>query len=288
MSNRLLLPLIAWLSVAGSAAMAAPALWQVSDEDSSVWLFGSVHLLRADVEWRSPVFDKILSKADRIYFETDVSAEAQMAIMPLSLELAFNRDGQLLSDIIGKDLTDRLREAATDYGIPMPTLLTMQPWMAATTLSTGPLLNSGYEANFGIETVLSAELPAARVGFLETPEEQLGFLAGGSLDEQIAMLEATLDTLDAMQSDIDMMVDAWSRGEPETLGEIFTAQMGGYDQGMVERLIDMRNHNWVEQIEAMLADNQSALLVVGAAHLAGDTSVVKLLEDRGFSSVRIQ
>ena len=84
------------------------------------------------------------------------------------------------------------------------------------------------------------------------------------------------------------MVQAWTIGQPEELGAIFTEQMGGYDDGMVERLIDRRNHDWVGQIEEMLADDLAALLVVGAAHLAGDASVVKLLEARGFTSRRVQ
>lgn len=288
MPLRPLLTLPFLLLASTGTAHSAPALWQVSDEDSSIWLFGSVHLLRAETKWRSPTLDKVLSKAERVYFETDLSIEAQMAVMPMSFELGFNRDGRLLSDIIGAELTARVREAAGRYAIPMANLLTMKPWMAATTLSTGPLLESGYEAAHGVETVLAAELTEDRLGYLETPEQQLNFLAGGSLNEQIAMLEGTLDTLDVMQSDIDEMVRAWSEGQPEQLGEIFTAQMGSYDQGMVERLIDMRNADWVEQIDAMLGRNESALLVVGAAHLAGDASVVRLLEARGFGGERLQ
>ncbi len=288
MPFRLLLTLPFLLLASTSPGQAAPALWQISDEDSSIWIFGSVHLLRADTNWRSPKLDKVLSKAERVYFETDLSVEAQMAMTPLSFELGFNRDGRLLNDIIGAELTDRVREAAGRYAIPMATLLTMKPWMAATTLSTGPLLESGYEAAYGVETVLAAELDENRLGFLETPEQQLNFLAGGSLDEQIAMLEGTLDTLDVMQSDLDEMVRAWAEGQPEQLGELFMAQMGSFDQSMVERLIDLRNADWVEQIAAMLERNESALLVVGAAHLAGDASVVTLLEARGFYGDRLQ
>jgi len=288
MPFRLLAVLPSLLLLSAQTASAAPALWQVNDEDSSVWLFGSVHLLRIGVDWRGPVLDKIISKAERVYFETDVSVEAQMAVMPLTFDMGFNRDGRLLSDIIGAELTSRLREAAADYGIPMATQLTMKPWMAATTLSTGPLLESGYDTTLGVEAVLATEISAERVGFLETPEQQLGFLASGDEAEQIAMLVATLDTLDIMETDIDQMVRAWADGQPEQLGAIFTAQMGGYDQGMVERLIDRRNEDWVEQIKAMLARSEEALLVVGAAHLAGQTSVVLMLEDQGYETRRLQ
>ncbi len=269
-------------------ALAAPAIWKVNDADSSVWLFGSVHMLRADTDWRTQRLDKLISKADRIYFEADISAAAQAELMPVSIELGFNSGGVLLSEQIGPELTDRLRAAAQQYDIPMPALLTMKPWLAATTISAGPMMESGFEAAYGVETVLGEELPAERKGFLETGVEQLGFLAAGTLEEQITMLSATLDSLDAVQSDIDDMVTAWTNGDPEGLGAIFDAQMADFDTSLSQRIIDERNHNWVDQIETMLGENEAALLIVGAAHLAGDVSVVKLLEARGFAAERVQ
>ncbi|KKB09355.1 TraB/GumN family protein [Devosia chinhatensis] len=270
------------------SAQAAPALWKVSDGDSAVWLFGSVHLLPPDLDWRSPRLDKIMSKVDRVYFEADISIEAQMEVAPLSFQLGFSQDGRLLSEKIGPDLTDRLRSAAETYGLEMPLLLTMEPWMAATTLSFGPLQELGYDPLLGVEQILAQDVPKERQGYLETTEQQLSFLAGGSMDEQISMLEATLKTLDATQGDIDVMVNAWMDGDPEALGEVFIGQMGEFDDGMVTRLIDERNHHWTDQIATMLETNESALLVVGAAHLVGDISVVRLLEGRGFTSERVQ
>ena len=108
------------------------------------------------------------------------------------------------------------------------------------------------------------------------------------MDEQIAMLEATLDTLHVMMTDLDAMVAAWMDGDPDALGEIFMEQMGGYDSGMVSRLIDQRNANWTDQIAGMLERNEEALLIVGAAHMTGSTSVVKMLQKRGYASERIQ
>lgn len=271
-----------------TSASAAPALWKISDEDSSIWLFGSVHLLPPDIDWRSEVLDDLLQTADRVYFETDISPEAQLTITPLTIKLGFSNDGTLLNQHIGPELTDRLREAAKAYDMPMPFLLTMQPWMAATTISVGVMAGSGYDPTLGVENVLGREVPKERQGFLETPEEQIGFLGGGTMGEQIAMLEATLDTLHVMMTDLDAMVAAWMDGDPDALGEIFMEQMGGYDSGMVSRLIDQRNANWTDQIAGMLERNEEALLIVGAAHMTGSTSVVKMLQKRGYSSERIQ
>lgn len=269
-------------------AFAAPALWQVRDADSAVWLFGSVHLLQPDTEWRTSLFDKVMAKADRVYFETDVGVEAQMRIAPLAMELGFNRDGRLLSETIGPELTGQLREVARATGTEMPLLLTMRPWMAATTISLSELTSRGYDPVLGVETVLAAELPEGRVGFLETPEEQMYFIGGGSPEEGISMLQATLDTIDTMPEDIAAMVAAWVDGTPEEMGDIFISQLGGYDEALTTRLIDERNRNWVELIDTMLAENEQALIVVGAGHLVGEISVVRLLEERGHVSRRLQ
>lgn len=288
MHAKRLIALLTGIALAHGSAQAAPAMWKVSDEDSSVWLFGSVHMLPPDTQWRTPHFEKVLAKADRVYFETDISPESQVAITTRTFELGFNQDGRLLSDVIGPDMTARLREAASDYGQPVAMLLTMRPWMAANTLSLGAIMEMNYDPLLGVETVVSGQVPVERRGFLETVDQQLDFLAGGDDAEQIAMLEATLDTLDMIETDLNAMVASWLAGEPEALGELFLTQTGGYDQATLERLIDTRNHDWVQQIEAMLANNENNLLIVGAAHLAGEVSVVRLLEDAGFTSERVQ
>lgn len=285
--HRLIVPLSAMLLSAGSV-QAAPALWKVSDDDSSIYLFGSVHLLPPGLEWRTTKLDKVISKVDRVYFETDISIDAQIAMSPLSYELGFSRDGRLLSDRIGPELTDQLRDVAEAYNVPMPLLLTMQPWMAATTLSVAGMTYTGYDPLLGVEQVLSAEIPKERQGFLETPEQQLGFLAGGTEDEQIEMLRATIESLDRMTEEIDAMVDVWLGGDTEEVGEIFMSQMGEMGAGMTARLIDERNHNWTDQISDMLTRNEAALLVVGTGHLVDEISVVRLLEKRGFTSTRAQ
>ncbi len=285
--RRLIIPLAAMLLSTGSV-YAAPALWKVSDEDSAIYLFGSVHLLPPGLEWRTAKLDKVISKVDRVYFETDISMDAQIAMTPLSYELGFIRDGRLLSERIGPNLTDQLRDVAEAYNVPMPLLLTMQPWMAATTLSVAGMTYTGYDPLWGVEQVLSAEIPRERQGFLESSEQQLGFLAGGTEEEQIEMLRATIASLDRMTEEIDEMVDVWLNGDPEEVGAIFMSQMGEMGQGMTTRLIDERNHNWADQIADMLARDETALLVVGAGHLVDDISVVRLLEERGLISARVQ
>lgn len=285
--RRSLAVLTATLAFAGSAN-AAPAIWEVSDEDSSVWLFGSIHLLPPGTQWRSEIFDTLIDEADRIYFETDLGPAAQPQIIALTMERGFARDGRLLNQRISEKLMGKVRSAAERFAVPVPTLLAMQPWMAASTISVSALVQAGYDPNAGVDTLLQQEIPVERQGFLETAEEQIDVIAGGSEADQIIMLEATLAEAERIVTMIDEMKDAWLGGTPETLADLFLAEMGAYGEGFMDRLIVQRNENWVEQIEVMLAEDEAAFLVVGAGHLVGEHSVVKLLEEQGFSSERVQ
>ena len=267
---------------------AAPAIWKVSDDDSSVWLFGSIHLLPPGTEWRTEMFETLVDEADKVYFETDLGPAAQPQVIALTMEHGFARDGRLLNQRISDKLMGKVRTAADRFAVPVPTLLAMQPWMAATTISISALVQAGYDPKAGVDTELQMEIPVARQGFLETAEQQINFIAGGSEADQILMLEATLAEAERIVSMIDDMKDAWIGGTPETLADLFLAEMGAYGDGFMDRLIVDRNRNWVEQIEVMLAENEAAFLVVGAGHLVGEHSVVNLLEQQGFIGERVQ
>lgn len=282
------LAVLATTPIFACGAYAAPAIWKVSDADSSVWLFGSIHMLPQGMEWRTEIFDNLLDEADRIYFETDLGAEAQSRILALTMERGFARDGLLLNQRIDSKLMSKVRSAAETYAVPVPTLLAMQPWMAASTISVAALTAAGYNPTQGVESILVGEIPVERQGFLETAEQQIEALAGGSEVDQIKMLAATLGETDTLAEMVDSMVTAWMEGTPEVVADIFFADLGAYGEAFTNRLITERNQNWVEQIETMLENNEEAFLVVGAGHLVGPTSVVTLLEKNGFSSERVQ
>lgn len=269
-------------------AEAAPAIWKVSDENSSIWLFGSIHMLPPGTEWRTELFDRLIDEADQVYFETDLGPKAQADILSITLERGFSRDGRLLNSRIDGKVMSKVRSAAEFYEIPVPTLLAMQPWMAAATISTAAVAWLGYTPNDGVESTLINEISVERQGFLETAEEQIDAIAGGSEAEQIEMLVATVAQAQWSGIRIDEMKDAWVAGTPEVVAEVFLADVGAYGDAFMDRLIVRRNWNWVVQIREMLEEDTSAFLVVGAGHLVGEHSVITLLEQEGFTSERVQ
>lgn len=280
----LTLGLVAGLS---TPALAEPALWEVRDDDSAIWVFGSFHLLPPDFAWRTALFDQVLADADVVVFETDIRPEAMAQVGAEAFARGMYVDGTLLTDRIDDALEARLREEAAAVGAPMGMLLAMRPWMAGNTITVSAAASLGFTQE-GVEFVLQPDVTADRLSFLETGNQQLDVLAGAPEDEQIAMLEATLDQMHLLPKMLDKMVRNWAAGTPENLERMFLMEMGGFEEAFLDRLIYQRNQNWIPPLETMLAENDEGLVIVGAAHLVGERSVLDLLAQAGYEVKRIQ
>ncbi|MDB5536582.1 MAG: TraB/GumN family protein [Devosia sp.] len=275
------------LLAAAVPANAAPALWEVSDGDSKIWLFGSFHLLPPATEWRTDIFERTMAGADRVYFETDVGSAVQGAILAKAMAMGLNPLGTTLSSQLDTADATTLRSTITRLGLPVGTIQAMQPWLATNMISTAVIVALGYDPNSGVDIALQRELPRERKAYFETSDEQLSFLASAPQEEQVGMLVDTLDKLDYLPGQLDAMVTAWAAGTPDVMADAFFDDLAGYD-AFTQRLIFDRNQTWVAKIDTMLADNEQDLIVVGAGHLMGDGSLVDLLEKSGFSVKRLQ
>jgi uncharacterized protein len=286
---RAALPLL--FSCATSSALAEPALWKISDPDSAIWLFGSVHILDAGVTWRTPAFDEVLSGADEVYFELLLNDEGMATLGRLAMEHGFLPAGTVLSDLLTPDQNKRLDKALADLGMPRLAIEPMQPWMAALTLSTMALTRSGEAgaADFagGIESELQAEIPDERERGLETPEEQMDFLSTGTPEEQAAALMQTVDQLDEASVAFGGLVDAWAAGDMDTVHSEVVASVGAIESPEYQTLITERNQRWAATAAKLLGGDVDALIVVGAAHVAGPVGLPAMLDELGFTVERI-
>ena len=262
----------------------SPAMWRVADEDTTLYLFGTVHLLKPETEWRTEKFDTAFAEANRLITEIDTdSPEGLAAIQGLMVERGVLTDGSTLSDLLTDEQEVAVSEALESVGVPLAAVDPLQPWFAGLNLSLMQIQQSGYSPTSGVETILTAEAKATGMsfGFLENAEQQLDALAGGSLEEQIEGLVFTAETLDLGTEILGALVDEWADGDLDGLGVIIAdpSTIGGDEA--YERLLVNRNANWVPQIQAMLETPGTSMIAVGAAHLAGPDSVVNMLKAEG-------
>jgi uncharacterized protein YbaP (TraB family) len=265
-------------------SQAGPAMWRVSDADSSIHLFGSIHMFVREIDWRTPEFDAALAAADLVYFEMVFDEAAYATIGRMTLVEGRLRDGRTLWDVLTSDQAEIVRHAIASAGLDPLAFDYMQPWMAELMLSGGGM----QDAKAGVEIQVDAEVPAERKRGLETAEEQMGFFASVTEADQVANLVTTAEQLamvDGRQV-IEQLTDAWAKGDVSALDFLNREELGGGD-ARFDLLITRRNERWIDELETLLANNDNAMVIVGAGHLVGEGGVPELLRQAGYTVERI-
>ncbi|OEO29997.1 hypothetical protein VW23_023375 [Devosia insulae DS-56] len=278
--------------LAPAATLAAPALWRVSDADSSVWLFGSIHILDKDRDWRTQRFNAALAEADHVYFEMVLDMDAYATLTRLSMLYGRNRDGRQLSDYLTGEQQETLQAFLDDHGLQREMIESMRPWLAdltlmSLTLATGNGGENAMTQQAGVELVLLDEIAEERRRELETAETQFRMLAGLPDDEQVSALMRTIAASESPDQALGALAELWHAGDVEALARTMNAALGPIDSPIYRRLLADRNRRWSTEIAEMLASNEDAMIIVGAGHLAGPVGVPTLLSEAGFKVERM-
>jgi uncharacterized protein YbaP (TraB family) len=262
--------------------LAKPALWVVKDVDTTIYLFGTVHLMPKDADWHYPALDQALADSSTLYIEVTDDDPASMA----ALVLRHGMDpGHPLSSQLSPSEAHRLSLLANKTGVPggMQTLNMMRPWMAALTLAVTPLLKAGLAPEQGVDKQLKASMLGAGkpVLGLETAEQQIRFLADMPRAVELALLRSTMRDADKGPIKLTALIDAWKAGDADTIARIGNDDIRKLEPRLYQLLLVQRNEAWATKIATMLQQPGVVFIAVGAAHLAGPDSVQAHLEQLG-------
>lgn len=279
---------LALVLLAGAVAHAQPAsdhhaFWVVKGRSNTVYLIGSVHMLKPEESTLPRGMLLAYERSKTLVMELDLNDISADAVLGSSLELAMLPEGQSLSDLVGADLYANVATHAKALGLEPEAMERFQPWFAALVLEQMALGKSGFEAGAGVDEQFAqrARADGKPIIALETVEEQLGFFAQLSEAQQRQYLRATLKDLDTEASDATVMVSAWERGDSAELERLLRKEAS--DNPVLFRALTVdRNHRWLPKIAALLAEDQDYLVVVGALHLVGSDGLVTLLRNQGF------
>ena len=269
--------------------IADPAIWRVKGTHGTVYLFGSVHIMKPNVVWKSEKVKTALTSSDELYLEIaniDDTASAQPMVMQYGIDAEHP-----LSTKISKDDVALLDAAAKSMGLPGEAAFEpMQPWLVSVTLSMVPMVKAGYAPTSGIDMKLLAEAKGDNkpVKGFETMTEQLHMLADVSQEEQVKMLHKDLAELDKSAAEMNDLVAAWEKGDVEKIGKIDNDELATKYPEEYKRIVVDRNTKWVAKLDGILKDpaTGTVFVAVGAAHLAGPDSVIKMLEKNGWKVER--
>ena len=286
---RLLAPLFL-LAAAPSQPQAHPALWKVSDADTTIYLFGTIHILPAGTNWMDPTIKRAVDSAQSLTLEA-VLDQDPTEVATVLMKIGAAKGLPPLAERVPPAKRAQLAAMAKATGLPAGFLDGMKSWAAAIML-TGPALQQiGVDAaaSPGVEPQLTALFRSANkpVEGFETAAIQLGFFDKLPESAQRAFLVATLDDPAKAKADFTKMLTAWEKGDPAAIEKSF-ADDPEFTPALRDLLIRQRDRNWAEAIAKRLDQPGTVFVAVGAGHLVGPDSVQKMLEAKGLKTTRVQ
>lgn len=266
-------------------ALADPPVWRVSDADTEMVLFGSIHALPPGIEWRTAELDAALDNADLVAFEIltpETEAEEMEMFMPFLRYLVGERP---LSEVVTPETFARARAAAAAQELDVLSLQMMQPWAAALMLDMGAEEALGRSSDLGVDTLLEQSLAKdRRKEALDTPALLLASmkaLAEMGDAEGEALLIEVLDGLDREELDIEIET-AWAAGDISPV-EAEMRLMQEEAPRLYQALLVDRNHAWMPALTRMMDTEGRVVVVVGAAHMVGEDGLPTLLRAAGYT-----
>lgn len=275
-----------------------PLLWKVSDEDNSLYLLGSFHLLLPGDYPLSRDVELAFADAEKLVFEV---APEELASPQLGLEMAqaaMRTDGTTLDSQLGPELAEKLaswgRENAAQLastGMTVEVLQRFEPWFVGMMVTISQMMALGFNPALGLDAHVGGMAQTAQkpTAGLETGAQQIAFLDGMEPGEQLQMLEQALDQAGAGADQVLELHAAWRAGDVDALLEGTVAEVKREFPALYRAINVERNDAWVPKLEARLREDgtDDSLVVVGAMHLLGEDGVVEKLRAKGYTVERV-
>lgn len=281
---------LAFAALSPAAARAPrPALWAVSDPDTTIYVFGTIHLLPEKYAWRTERFDQAIAGSQQLVLETIVDDKDPAKLMAALSSLAFSPGQPPLSQRVPAAKRATLDAAISKSGIPRAALDRMETWAAAFMLLGNQYKDLGLKSGEGVETVLRKRFlsDGKSIGELESNVEQLAFFDRLSEKAQRNLLEGAIEQPRDMSKKFGGMLAAWARGDVPAIARSFNRDLADSPE-LKDALIKRRNANWSQWIERRMATPGTLMIAVGAGHLAGNDSLIEMLRREGLKVRRIQ
>jgi uncharacterized protein YbaP (TraB family) len=279
--------LVCVLAPQAQADGARHTFWSIKGQSNTVYLLGSIHVLKsADHELPQDAL-RAYSVAGSLVMELDLNAASTDKLISGSLGGEMLPEGQTLASALGPEAFAKLVAHLKTLGLEPDFFEQMQPWFVALTLEQLEVARLGFDPDSGVEAQFTRRAQADHkpIIALETMDEQLGLFSHMPLDQQRRFLLYCLEDADDSAQEMDEIVKAWQRGDTAVLERLLGEGMEKFPD-LYRVLTTDRNRRWLPRIETMLHDKQDYLVIVGALHLVGRDGVVALLERQGYKVVQ--
>lgn len=267
-----------------------PAIWKVSDLDSTLYLFGTVHLLPDDADWQRNDLRAAFGEVGTVYFEIPDTDEANLQATLLQQQYGLYDSGERLTDYLDNSNLNRLTAAIHNVGLSRETIISFKPWLVADILSLAAAEAEGLKPGNSADAVLRAK--AVRDGkvikYLDDMRTYIEAVALLPDYIQIRSLESTITDFDTVGADIKTVNRAWIVGNTGVLERDVIAATRKKSPEMYEALFTKRNAKWAKVLDEFLQGDTDGMAVVGIGHLLGDDGLPIHFRELGYDVERFR
>jgi uncharacterized protein YbaP (TraB family) len=266
-----------------SLSLQAAAVWKVSNDQHSLYIGGTIHVLTPEDYPLAKEYDLAYQAADKVIFETDMEAVSSPEFGQKMMDQMMYSDGTTINKVLQPDTYKALAIHLSSRQIPMQAFASHKPSLLAISLTFIELQAMGYTSE-GVDMFFAnmAKDQEKEQGWLETPDEQLAFMADLGGDDPNTMIEYTLKDIKKMPEMFAKLHSTWLAGDMQGMADVGITPFKADYPDIYQDLLVTRNNNWVPKIISMLNDQPIEFILVGALHLAGPDSVLAKLKAKGY------
>lgn len=254
-------------------------LWEVKSGTTTVYLLGSVHAVNRDLYPLDDRITKAFAESDALVVEANIAGPEALAAGVTLMSKAMYPANDSLEQHVSKDVVDLAVKRMTKLGLPLDPSR-FKPWFLSITITMAELAKAGILAQHGIDLHFLQKAAGKKdILELESIDFQANLLDSFNDTEQELFLKQTLHDADKIGPQTKDIIAAWKKGDTGTVEKILTEAVRDMPEikPVQKRLIDDRNIAMAEKVEGYLATDKKYFVVVGAAHLVGETGLVNLL-----------
>jgi len=267
-----------------------PALWKVSDHNSTLYLYGTVHLLPDDTDWQRMDMQIAFDEVGTVFFEIPDNNQAALDASTMQRTHGRYTSGLRLSDHLGSLNQKLLFAAAHNADIPAAALDNFKPWLVTDMLMIAAAEKAGLKAENSADTVLRAKAKAAQksIKTLDTMSTYIEAVALQPDYVQMQALEDTIANFDTLSSDIERVNAAWLIGDINSLETDLILPAKQRSPELYKALFSERNKKWARTLDVFLQGDGSGMAVVGIGHLVGTDGLPDQMIELGYDVERVR
>ena len=287
LSLTLLVGLLAPLAAQSNGIV--PLLYVAERDDAVFYIYGSIHAAPPEAIPPPVVVREAFDRSALLVTEIPMSDDLFATMTMQMMELMFYPDGESLRDLFSPNEWRQVVSWASSAGIPPDMIGQMRPWAASLMVAESAPVPPGFSVANGLDLYFGNKGTARRMSNvgLETLDEQIALLSAGTEEEQAAALLEAIEQVATATQTIDLYA-AWRDGDALAIEDLILEGIGDAESEAYQQLLTIRNRNWAQTMSEELSDATGPVfVVVGAAHLVGQDSLLELLRGEGFAVRRV-